>query len=173
MQLAVAKAKAACDSVGGIVECAAIGLPAGVGEPFFDSVESTLAHLFFSVPAVKGVEFGLGFAMAARYGSECNDPYIWKDGRVETTTNRNGGVLGGLTNGMPVVCRAVIKPTASIAKEQHTVSLKRKTEETLVVKGRHDPCIVQRAVPVLESVMALGLADLLLGHCQRKGWNGR
>ena len=125
------------------------------------------------MPAVKGVEFGLGFAMASRYGSQCNDPYIWKNGQVETTTNHNGGVLGGLTNGMPVVCRVVIKPTASIAKEQHTVSLKRKTEETLVVKGRHDPCIVQRAVPVLESVMALGLADLLLGRCQRKGWNGQ
>lgn len=173
MQDAIADAKAQKDSVGGMVECIAIGMPAGVGEPFFDSVESTLAHLFFSVPAVKGVEFGLGFAMAERYGSQCNDPYIWSHDRVETITNNNGGILGGLTIGMPIVCRAAIKPTASIAKEQHTVSLDRKTEETLVVKGRHDPCIVPRAVPVLESVMALGLADLMMGYFQRKGWTGR
>lgn len=171
MRRAIAGAKAAGDSVGGVIECAALGLPAGVGDPFFDSVESTLAHLLFSVPAVKGVEFGLGFAMARRTGSQCNDAFYWQDGAVRTRTNHNGGLLGGLTDGMPVVCRVAIKPTASIAKPQQTVSLCKKTEETLVVKGRHDPCIVQRAVPVIEAVVALGLTDLLLSHAQRTGWN--
>lgn len=173
MRQAIAAAKGAGDSVGGVIECAAIGLPAGVGDPFFDSVESTLAHLLFSVPAVKGVEFGLGFAMAERKGSQCNDAFYWENEMVRTRTNHNGGLLGGLTNGMPVVCRVAVKPTASIAKEQQTVSLSKKTEETLVVKGRHDPCIVQRAVPVIEAVTALGLADLMLAYAQRTEWNAR
>lgn len=170
MEQAIATAKENGDSVGGMVECAAIGLPAGVGDPFFDSVESVLSHLFFSVPAVKGVEFGLGFAMAALTGSVCNDPYTFEQGKVKTTSNHNGGILGGITNGMPVVCRVAIKPTASIAKEQKTISLANQTDTTLVIKGRHDPCIVQRAVPVIEAAMAIGLTDLLLAYAGRAGW---
>lgn len=150
------------DSVGGVVECAVTGLPAGLGEHMFDGVEGRIAALMFSVPAVKGVEFGAGFAAATMRGSENNDVF-YTDGRtVRTKTNHCGGILGGMTNGMPVVFRAAFKPTPSIAKEQDTVSLSRMENTKLKIGGRHDPCVVLRAVPVVEAVAALAVLDLLL-----------
>ena len=148
------------DSIGGILECMITGLPAGLGAPFFDSVESVVSHLLFSVPAVKGVEFGEGFGFAAMRGSEANDPFRMEAGRIVTTTNHSGGVNGGITNGMPVVFRCVIRPTPSIGREQQTVSLKTGENATLAVKGRHDPCILPRAVPVIEAMAAIAVMDL-------------
>ena len=150
------------DSVGGVIEGLVTGLPAGVGEPFFDSVESNLAHLLFSVPAVKGVEFGAGFRAAAMRGSEHNDPFDVEAGRVVTATNHAGGILGGITNGMPVTFRVVVKPTASIAKSQRSVDLETMKSTEVVVTGRHDPCIVPRAVPVVENAAAMAVFDLML-----------
>ncbi|MDE1820764.1 MAG: chorismate synthase [Euryarchaeota archaeon] len=161
MSEAIERARKDGDSVGGVIEVRAEGLPVGVGEPFFDSVESTLAHALFSVPAVKGVEFGAGFTAARMRGSEHNDPFFVEDGRVRSRTNHAGGILGGLTTGMPLVARVVVKPTSSIAKEQESVSLSTKSSRRLVVKGRHDPCIVPRAVPVVENLTAFVLADLM------------
>lgn len=161
MQQAIRAAASEGDSVGGVLETAVTGLPAGAGEPFFDSVESQLAHLLFSIPAVKGVEFGAGFGMAGLRGSVANDPMTIKDGRVVTTTNNNGGVNGGITNGMPLVFRTVIKPTPSIYKEQHTVDYAARRDALLQIKGRHDPCIVPRAAVVQNTLAAFGLLDLL------------
>ena len=153
------------DSVGGIVECRVQGVPLGLGQPFFDSAESMIAHLLFSVPAVKGVEFGSGFAGARMRGSENNDPFVMEDGRVAAETNHAGGILGGITSGMPVVLRTAMKPTPSIAQPQRTVSLSAGENAELVIHGRHDPCIAHRAVPVVEAVTAAVLLDLLLeGH---------
>ena len=149
------------DSVGGIIEGVVTGLPVGVGEPFFESVEAALAHLFLSIPAVKGVDFGAGFRAASMRGSEHNDPFVVRDGRVVTETNHAGGVLGGITTGMPVTFRVVVKPTASIAKPQRSVDLERMEASEVVVTGRHDPCIVPRAVPVVENVAAMGVLDLM------------
>ena len=162
MEAAISAARREGDSLGGVVEVRVEGLPVGLGEPFFDSVESAIAHAAFSVPAVKGIEFGAGFRAARMRGSEHNDPFAWVDGRVRTVTNHAGGVLGGLATGMPVVFRAVVKPTSSIARPQRTVDLAKKTSATLAVTGRHDPCIVPRAVVVLESVTAMALVDLAL-----------
>jgi chorismate synthase len=162
MESEIAEARRQGDSVGGIVEVRAEGLPVGVGEPFFDSIESVLAHALYAVPAVKGVEFGSGFGSARMRGSENNDPFVWRDGRVATETNHAGGILGGLSTGMPVVVRVAVKPTSSIARPQRTVDLARRTATTITVTGRHDPCIVPRAVVVLENVVAFALADLLL-----------
>ena len=145
----------------GIIEGIVTGLPAGVGEPFFDSVESALSHLFFSIPAVKGVDFGAGFRAASMRGSEHNDPFIVEGGRVTTATNHAGGILGGITNGMPLTFRVAVKPTASIAKPQRSVDLDRMEPTEVVVTGRHDPCIVPRAVPVVENAAAMALFDLL------------
>ncbi len=161
MQDAITKARAEKDSVGGCIECMAVGIPAGLGEPYFDSVESKLSHALFSVPAVKGVAFGDGFALAGMKGSEANDPMALKQDKVVCTTNHNGGILGGITNGMPVLFRVVIKPTPSIGKLQHTVNVRTHEETTLEVTGRHDPCVVPRAVPVIEAVTAWTLLDLL------------
>lgn len=158
----VERARRELDSVGGIIEARILGVPAGVGEPFYDSVESVLSHLMFSIPAVKGVEFGSGFACAEMRGSQHNDPFIVKDGKVQTATNNAGGVLGGITNGMPIVFRVAIKPTASIARKQRSVNLKTMTEEEIEVKGRHDPCIVPRAVPVVENAAAMAMLDLFM-----------
>ena len=166
MEQAILEAKRSGDSVGGVIECMALGLPAGLGAPFFDSVESVLSHMLFSVPAVKGVEFGLGFSMCDLRGSECNDAFAMRDGKVVTQTNRCGGILGGITTGMPLVFRVAVRPTASILREQQTVSLERMQEEKLTVHGRHDPCIVPRALPVIEAAAAIVLEDLLL---QRDG----
>lgn len=156
----IEEAVRACDSVGGIVECRAKGLPAGVGEPFFDSVESVASHLIFSVPAVKGVEFGSGFTAARMRGSEHNDPII--DARGTTATNHAGGINGGISNGNEIVLRAAVKPTASIAREQQTFNFSSGQIEPLVIKGRHDACIALRAAVVIEAALAIALADLYL-----------
>lgn len=157
----IERARADRDSVGGIIESTVAGLPAGVGEPFFDSMESTLAHLLFSIPAVKGVDFGAGFRAASMRGSEHNDPFVVEGGRVVTATNHAGGILGGISNGMPITFRVIVKPTASIARPQRSVDLGSMTATEVVVKGRHDPCIVPRAVPVVENVAAIVVLDLM------------
>ena len=150
------------DSVGGVIECRIAGLPVGVGEPFFDPLEGAIARLAFAIPAVKGIEFGAGFAAAAMRGSEHNDPYVVKDGLVLTETNHAGGIQGGLSNGMPVVFRVVVKPTATIAKAQRSVDLRTMESAEIRGKGRHDPCIVPRAVPVIENAAAIAVLDLVL-----------
>jgi chorismate synthase len=162
MESAIAEARRDGDSLGGVVEVRVDGLPVGLGEPFFDSIESAIAHAVFSVPAVKGIEFGAGFRAARMRGSEHNDPFIWVNGEVRTVTNHAGGILGGLATGMPVVFRAAVKPTSSIPRPQQTVDLASRTNRMLSVTGRHDPCIVPRAVVVLESVAAMALTDLAL-----------
>jgi len=150
------------DSVGGIIECAVTGLPAGLGGPLFEGFEGKLAQAVFAVPAVKGIEFGAGFESAKMLGSEHNDPYYYdENGNIKTKTNNNGGILGGITSGMPVIFRTVIKPTPSISKEQDSISIGNKKNTKLVINGRHDPCILPRAVPVMEAVTAIVIADLL------------
>ena len=161
MRDAVEKAAVQGDSVGGVLETAVLGLPSGVGEPWFDTVEGVLSHALFSVPAVKGVEFGDGFALADMRGSEANDAFILQDGQVETATNHNGGINGGITNGMPVLFRTVVKPTPTIRKTQKTVDLAKGAETTIAAGGRHDPAIVHRARVVVDSVTAIVLFDLL------------
>lgn len=161
MQAAIRAAGAEGDSVGGILETVVTGIPAGVGEPWFDSVESTLSHLLFAVPAVKGIEFGAGFAFANLRGSEANDAFRMRDGQIRTATNRNGGVNGGITNGMPIVLRTVVKPTPSIYRPQDTVDYPAKQDAEIQIKGRHDPCIVPRAAVVQNSLTAFGILDLL------------
>jgi chorismate synthase len=162
MEKEVTDARSAGDSVGGIVEFIGEGLPIGLGDPFFDSVESLVAHLCFAIPAVKGLEFGAGFGFTKMHGSQANDPYLVEGGHVRTRTNNHGGVLGGLTTGMPVRFRVAFKPTSSIPIEQDTVDLDTMQPAKLKVAGRHDPCIVPRAVPVVEACGAFVLADLLL-----------
>ncbi len=162
MRETILKAKSDLDSVGGTIECTVLGMNPGVGNPFFDSVESTLAHLMFSVPAVKGIEFGKGFEMTKLRGSECNDEYYYDGDKVKTYTNNNGGITGGITNGMPILFKVGIKPTASIAKKQRTIDISEKKDAELEIHGRHDPCIVQRAVPVIEAATAIGILDLML-----------
>ncbi len=164
MQDAILAARQDGDSVGGVLETAVIGIPAGVGEPWFDTFEGMLSHALFSVPAVKGVEFGDGFALADMRGSEANDPYRFENGTVVTATNHNGGVTGGITSGMPVLFRTAIKPTPSIAKEQPTVDLASGENTTLAIKGRHDPAVVHRARIVIDAVTALCVADMLTGR---------
>ena len=166
MAQAILAAKQAGDSVGGVVEVAACGVPAGLGAPYFDGVESVAAAHLFSIPAVKGVEFGAGFGAASLRGSEYNDPYRMRAGAVVASRNAAGGLLGGLTDGMPVLARVAFRPTASISLEQDTVSLGGMENATLAVRGRHDPCVVVRAVPVVESALALALAELWL---ERRG----
>ena len=161
MKARVAEAAQARDSVGGILETAVCGLPAGVGEPWFDTLESVLAHMLFAVPAVKGVEFGSGFALAGMKGSEANDPFRMENGRTVTVTNHNGGINGGITNGMPMLFRCGIKPTPSIFRPQDTVDLKTGENAVLSLEGRHDPVIVHRAAVVVDSVTALVLCDQL------------
>lgn len=162
MEKAVRDAMAAGDSVGGIIEGYLTGLPAGLGDPLFESFESELARLLFSIPAVKGVSFGLGFDFAAGRGSQTNDAMRIVGGEIVTETNHNGGLTGGITNGMPVVFQAVIKPTPSVSVEQDTVDLKTMKEEKISIHGRHDPCIVLRAYPVIEAVAAIVAADFLV-----------
>ena len=161
MQAAIRAAGSEGDSVGGILETVVTGLPAGIGEPWFDSVESELAHLMFAIPACKGIEFGAGFGFAALRGSEANDPFTMRGGEIATATNKNGGVNGGITNGMPLVFRTVLKPTPSIYKEQHTVDYISRQDAELQIRGRHDPCIVPRAAVVQNTLTAFGLLDLL------------
>ena len=160
MQEAILAVQAEGDSLGGIGEVLALGVPAGLGEPFFGSAESLISSLLFSIPAVKGVEFGAGFALAAWHGSAANDPLFLENGEIRSKSNHNGGILGGLTTGMPLLVRAAIKPTPSISKEQHTVNPLAMKESTLNIVGRHDPCIVPRALPALEAALALCLLEL-------------
>lgn len=161
MRQKILDAKAKGDSVGGIVETAISGLPAGMGEPWFDTVEGMLSHAVFSVPAVKGIEFGLGFGFADKTGSQANDCMYVENGRVKCGTNNNGGILGGITNGMPVIFSAVVKPTPTISIEQNTVDISNMSNTVLSAHGRHDPCIVHRAAVVIESITALVTADML------------
>lgn len=161
MRDAIRQAADRGDSLGGVLETAVLGLPAGVGEPWFDTVEGVLAHALFSIPAVKGVEFGDGFALADRTGSTANDALRLEEGRIVAATNHNGGVNGGITNGMPLLFRCAVKPTPSIALPQQTVNLNTGTEEILEIRGRHDPAIVHRARAVADAVTALALCDLL------------
>jgi chorismate synthase len=162
MEKAILKVKSEGDSLGGIVECTALNVPAGVGEPFFDSLDADIAKMLFNVPAVKGVEFGAGFKSAELKGSENNDAYVIQNGKIVTSTNNAGGILGGISSGMPILVRAAIKPTSSISNEQKTINLSKMEETTIQVKGRHDPCIVPKAVPVIESAVAIVLADHML-----------
>lgn len=163
MQEAILAASRDGDSIGGVIECAAVGFPAGIGNPMFDGIENRLSAALFGIPAVKGLEFGAGFAAAAMRGSEHNDPYrIGDDGSITTTSNHAGGILGGISTGQPIVLRAAIKPTPSIAKAQQTVRLSTMENAELVVHGRHDPCIAHRAAPVVEALTALVLLDYLL-----------
>lgn len=161
MRQEILSARSSGDSIGGTIECAILGISPGIGDPFFDSVESTLAHLMFSVPAVKGIEFGKGFDISKMRGSEANDEYYLENGNIKTKTNNNGGILGGITNGMPIIFNVAIKPTASIFKEQNAVNIVTMEETTLCIEGRHDPCIVQRALPVIEAVAAIGITELM------------
>ncbi|MCR4922515.1 MAG: chorismate synthase [Lachnospiraceae bacterium] len=162
MKETVAKAKSELDSVGGVIECAVTGLEAGLGEPMYDGIENLIARTVFAVPAVKGIEFGRGFEASLLYGSENNDEFRIKDGRIYTETNNAGGILGGISSGMPIVFRAAFKPTPSIARAQKSVSLSKKEEGILEIKGRHDPCIVLRALPCIESAAAIALFDLTI-----------
>ena len=157
----IEEAKQDTDSVGGVVECGAVGIPCGIGEPMFDGLENKIAQIVFGIPAVKGIEFGDGFAASETCGSENNDAFNIKDGQIVTDTNHAGGILGGISTGMPLIFRAAFKPTASIAKPQFTVSLSRMDQEELVIHGRHDPCIVPRAVPCVEAAAAIAVYDLL------------
>ncbi|MBQ7137401.1 MAG: chorismate synthase [Clostridia bacterium] len=160
MEAAAMAAREECDSIGGVIECMVTGLPAGLGAPFFDSVESEISHLMFSVPAVKAVEFGEGFGFASLRGSQANDAFRMADGQVVTETNHSGGINGGITNGMPVIFRCAVRPTPSIGQKQQTVSLKTGENADLEIHGRHDPCILPRAVPVIEAMTAIAILDL-------------
>lgn len=161
MRQAILQAKADCDSVGGVLETAVVGLPAGVGEPWFDSLESVLSHALFSIPAVKGVEFGDGFALADARAGQVNDAYRMQDGTVVTATNHMGGIGGGISNGMPLLFRCAVKPTPSIAKPQPSVNFITGENVTLTITGRHDPCVVHRAKAVVDAMTAISLSDLL------------
>ena len=161
MRAEVEAARLEMDSVGGVVECAVTGLPVGIGEPMFDGVEGTIAKAVFGVPAVKGIEFGAGFELAKMRGSASNDPFRYENGSVVTETNNCGGILGGITDGMPVIFRAAIKPTPSISRPQKTVDLQTGENAELEIHGRHDPCIVPRAVPVIEAAAAIAVLNLM------------
>lgn len=164
MKEIIGEARSQADSVGGIIECAVTGLPAGLGEHMFCSVEAGISSIMFSVPAVKGIEFGNGFGCTKLLGSENNDPYYYdENGVLHTKTNNQGGISGGMTNGMPVIFRVAVKPTPSIGKEQDTVDLEEKNNIKYTIKGRHDPCIVPRAVPVIEAAAAISILDMMLG----------
>ena len=161
----ILEAKADADSVGGTIECIVTGLPAGIGDPMFSGLENIIASAVFAVPAIKGIEFGNGFACAELRGSENNDPFCYaEDGSIRTTTNNHGGILGGISSGMPLLFRVAVKPTPSIGKEQNSISFSEGKDAALVIHGRHDPCIVQRAVPCIEAVTAIALADLLVSN---------
>lgn len=164
MRAVINSAREALDSVGGIIECAAVGFPAGIGSPMMDGLENTISRLVFAVPAVKGLEFGNGFECANLFGSENNDSFEINDGKPVTVTNNHGGILGGISSGMPVIFRAAFKPTPSISRPQKSFDFKNMTEQELVIKGRHDPCVVPRAVPCIESAMNIALVSALMEH---------
>ena len=153
------------ESLGGLIECAVVNMPAGVGSPMFQGLENTIAQLIFGIPAVKGLEFGAGFQVAEMVGSQNNDPfYMDENGHVKTKTNHHGGILGGISSGMPIILRVAIKPTASIAKPQETVDFRAGTNEILQIHGRHDPCIVPRAVPCVEAAVNLALLSHMMDY---------
>lgn len=167
MKAEIEDARQDLDSVGGLIECAALGLPAGLGEPMFDGMENRIARLLFAIPAVKGVDFGAGFSVAKMRGSENNDAFYMDGDKIKTKTNNHGGMLGGITSGMPLICRTAVKPTPSIGKEQRSISFSEKKDVKLEVHGRHDPCIVPRAVPCVEAALAIAVYDAILE------WEGR
>ena len=164
MRAAIAQAREEGDSVGGVIECAVFGAPAGLGDPMFGGMENRIAAALFGIPAVKGVEFGAGFGAAKLRGSENNDAFSVENGKIITETNRCGGILGGITDGMPIVLRAAFKPTPSIARTQQSVNLQSVTRAELTITGRHDPCIVPRAVPCVEAAVAVAVYDALLAR---------
>lgn len=168
MREQIEAARLQSDSVGGIVECAVVGAPAGLGDPMFLGLENRLAAILFGIPAVKGVEFGNGFACAGLRGSQNNDAYLMQDGAIRTETNRHGGILGGISSGMPIVFRVAFKPTPSIGREQQSISLSRKEAVPLIIQGRHDPCIVPRAVPCVEAAAAIAIYDAFLSRKKEK-----
>lgn len=161
MRAEILSARNNLDSVGGVIECAAVGFPAGVGSPMLDGLENVISRLVFAIPAVKGIEFGNGFSCAELFGSENNDEFALKDGKVVTLTNNHGGILGGISSGMPIIFRAAFKPTPSISRPQNSVDFKEMTEQELVIKGRHDPCVVPRAVPCVEAALNIALVSAL------------
>jgi chorismate synthase len=167
MLSAIEDARQSGDSLGGIIECSAVGVPAGIGEPMFDGMENRIASIIFGIPAVKGIEFGNGFAAAGLRGSENNDAFIMHGGVVQTRTNNHGGILGGITSGMPVLFRVAFKPTPSISMEQDSISLSKRENVKLTITGRHDPCIVPRAVPCVEAAAAIAVYDLL-SCCEKR-----
>ena len=166
MRAKIAQVHEQGDSIGGVIECYITGLPAGLGEPMFGGVEGRISQIVYGIPAVKSVGFGAGFSVGHMQGSQCNDAYIIENGQVRTLTNYAGGILGGITNGMPVIFQAAIKPTPSISIPQQSISLSQNETATLTVTGRHDPCIVPRAVPVVEAAAAIAIFDLILGNTQ-------
>ena len=170
MQAEIAAARADGDSVGGVIECVVEGLPAGVGDPMFGGLENLISRAVFAIPAVKGIEFGAGFAAARMRGSENNDPFRVENGVVVTETNHCGGILGGISDGMPIVFRAAFKPTPSIARQQRSVSLGQLENKTLVIQGRHDPCIVPRAVPCVEAAAAIAVLDAVMARKEEIGY---
>ena len=162
MKERIAEVKASGDSIGGTIACGVLGVPAGLGSPIFGSIESRICQVAYAIPAVKGIEFGAGFAVGQMKGSENNDSFEIKGGKVITKTNNHGGILGGLSSGMPILFRLAMKPTPSIALEQDSVDLSTMTNTKLTVQGRHDPCIVPRAVPCVEAAAAIAIGDMLL-----------
>ena len=161
MQTEIIDAKEMKDSIGGTIECAIIGVPAGFGGSLFDGIESKISACVFGIPAVKGIEFGSGFGGSKLYGSENNDAFYYDNDKIKTRTNNHGGILGGISSSMPIIFNVAIKPTPSIGKEQDSVSIVNKTNTKLTINGRHDPCIVQRAVPCIEAAAAISIFDLL------------
>ncbi len=162
MKKDILAAKENGDSLGGTIECAVIGMPVGIGDPIFDGIESRISSAIFSIPAIKGIEFGSGFGGSEMKGSENNDAFISENGKIKTATNNHGGILGGISSGMPIIFRCAVKPTPSIGIEQKSVNIETGEEETLVIGGRHDPCIVPRAVPCVEAAAAIVIADYIL-----------
>lgn len=162
MREIIRSARMDLDSVGGIVECAAVNFPAGIGSPMLEGLENIISQLVFAIPAVKGIEFGSGFSCADMFGSENNDEFAVQNGKVVTVTNNHGGILGGISSGMPIIFRTAFKPTPSISRLQNSVDFKELTEQELVIKGRHDPCVVPRAVPCVESALNIALVSALL-----------
>lgn len=166
MRKYISEVRAQGDSVGGQIECAVTGLPAGIGEPMFGGVESRIAQIIYGIPAVKALSFGAGFHSGQMLGSQCNDPFTVSDGKIVTSRNASGGIQGGITNGMPLIFEVVLKPTPSISKPQNSISLSQMADQELIVHGRHDPCIVPRAVPVVEAAAAVAIFDMILGNTQ-------
>lgn len=164
MRDCIAAAKLKGDSVGGVIECAVFGLPVGLGDPIFGGMENRIASVVFGIPAVKGIEFGAGFESAELFGSENNDEFCVVNGKMATETNNCGGILGGITNGMPLIFRTALKPTPSISRSQKSVDINEMVQKELVINGRHDPCIVPRAVPCIEAAAAIAVYDALLSR---------